>query len=156
MRNSRLKAKPHEEDSVDGDGGGVRRSRIEKLPRRCRGACCICSLMFKHSDKVLAFTGNALVWTVRENAFLWPFTLKPLIIFTRQGPGTNEGKQLRTKTCFFVQGALSLKRTIDDTVGLHGGIYRSCCDDCVYREGHPVCARGTTRAELSFCDAILY
>ena len=56
--------------------------------------------------------------------------------------------------CFFVQGALSLKRTIDDTVGLHGGIYRSCCDGCVYQEGHPVSAEHETQAV--FFDAILY
>jgi hypothetical protein len=53
-------------------------------PRRCKGACCTCLLLWKQSPRLLEFVGTALLWT----------------------------------------GALSLKRTLDTTAGLHGGIYR--------------------------------
>jgi hypothetical protein len=32
-------------------------------------------------------------------------------------------------------------RSTDFQVGLHAGIYRSCCNDCTY-DGHPDCLHG--------------
>jgi hypothetical protein len=54
------------------------------IPRKLKGVCCACSLVWKQLDKVVEFVGNALLWT----------------------------------------GALCLKRTIDETAGLHGEIWR--------------------------------
>ena len=33
------------------------------LDNVCHGVGCVCSLIMKHSDKVISFTGNTLVWT---------------------------------------------------------------------------------------------
>ena len=36
---------------------------VARLDDGCHGVCCVCSLVFKHRDEVIAFCGNALVWT---------------------------------------------------------------------------------------------
>lgn len=47
---------------------GSRRNRqpgglTDRLDAGCHGVGCICSLVMRHSDKVIGFVGNALVWT---------------------------------------------------------------------------------------------
>lgn len=43
--------------------GATSTDGLERLDERCHGLCCFCSLVSKHSDKVITFIGNALVWT---------------------------------------------------------------------------------------------
>ena len=49
--------------AIDGKKKPIDANVTEGIQGACNGMCCMCSLVSKHSDKVISFIGNALVWT---------------------------------------------------------------------------------------------
>lgn len=47
----------------DHDGRILNAASSSPFPRRCRGACCICGLIWTRADQVVSFISASLVWT---------------------------------------------------------------------------------------------